>query len=237
MRFKVMPFGMVNSGSTYNRMIRKLLDGSHNLESYVDDVLGHTGNWSKHMEILRDFFERVRKANLCLRPSKCKIGFDQVKFLGHTLQGNCIKPQDEPVGRILDTERPKTKKSCRSLLGMINFYRRYCAEVIAPLTELTKNRAPNNVQWGEEQERAFKEVKKILSSEPILKMPEALAIVWAVNKFHRYLYGQHFILESDHRPLEYLQTSHSKRWSLSLQVRYIRGTDNVVADYLSRSSE
>jgi len=27
MRFKVMPFGMVNSGSTYNRMVRKLLDG------------------------------------------------------------------------------------------------------------------------------------------------------------------------------------------------------------------
>ena len=69
---------------------------------------------------------------------------------------------------------------------------------------------------------------------------EALAIVWAVNKFHRYLYGQHFILESDHRPLEYLQTSHSKnprimRWSLSLQpyrytVRYVKGSDNFVAD-------
>ena len=46
------------------------------LESYVDDVLGHTENWSKHMEILQDFFQRVRKANLCLRPSKWKIGFD-----------------------------------------------------------------------------------------------------------------------------------------------------------------
>jgi len=117
----------------------------------------------------------VRKANLCLRPSKCKIGFDQVIFLDHTLQGDCIKPQDESVGRILNTERPKTKKSCRSLLGMINFYRRYipnCAEVIAPLTELTKNRAPNNVEWGSEQERAVKEVKKILSSEPILKLPD-----------------------------------------------------------------
>ena len=37
MRFRVMPFGMVNSGSTYNR---KLLEGTQNLESYVDDVLG-----------------------------------------------------------------------------------------------------------------------------------------------------------------------------------------------------
>ena len=37
-----MPFGMVNSGSTYNRMVRKLLDGAQSLEKYVDDVLGHT---------------------------------------------------------------------------------------------------------------------------------------------------------------------------------------------------
>ena len=43
---------------------------------------------------------------------------------------------------------------------------------------------------------------------------EALAIMWAVNKFHCNStdgqHGQHFILESDHRPLEYLQTSHFK---------------------------
>jgi len=91
--------------------------------------------------------------------------------------------------------------------------------------------------------------KKLLSREQNYSVGEreVLAIVWAVNKFHRYLYDQHFILESDHRPLEYLQTSHSKnprimRWSLSLQpyhytVLYIKGSDNVTADYLSRSRE
>ena len=44
MKFKVMPFGMVNTRSTYNRMVRKLLDRAQNLENYVDDVLGHTGD-------------------------------------------------------------------------------------------------------------------------------------------------------------------------------------------------
>jgi len=45
-KFKV-PFGIVNSGSTYNRMVRKLLDGAQNLECYVDDVLRHSGDWSE----------------------------------------------------------------------------------------------------------------------------------------------------------------------------------------------
>ena len=73
---------------------------------------------------------------------------------------------------------------------------------------------------------------------------EALTIVWAVQKMHRFLYGQHFILETDHRPLQYLNSAHSKsarlmRWSLAQQpyhftIRYIRGEDNFCADYLSR---
>jgi len=60
LRLCVMPFDMVNSGSTYNRMVRKLLDGAQSLDSYVDDVLGHrTIDWITHKEMLRDFFERV----------------------------------------------------------------------------------------------------------------------------------------------------------------------------------
>ena len=110
MRFKVMPFGMVNSGSTYNRMVRKLLYGSQNLESYVDDILGHTTDWENHMRMLKDFFERVKNANLSLKPSKCKIGFDKVEFLGHTIEKDSISIQIESIGRILDTDRPKRRK-------------------------------------------------------------------------------------------------------------------------------
>jgi len=122
-----------------------------------------------------DFFERVKGANLSLKPSKCKIGFHKVNFLGHTLQKNSVGPQVETVGRILNTKRVKSKKECRSLLGMIHFYRRYipnCTEIITPITELTNNSAPNNVEWGDRQEKAFSEMKRLLSNEPILKLPD-----------------------------------------------------------------
>ena len=53
--------------------------------------------------------------------------------------------------------------------------------------------------------------KKLLPREQNYSVGEreALAIIWAANKFHRF-YGQHFVIECDHRPLEYLQTTHSK---------------------------
>lgn len=73
---------------------------------------------------------------------------------------------------------------------------------------------------------------------------ECYAIVWAVQKFQRYLYGKEFLLETDHQPLVYL--SHAKvsnarlmRWALLLQpyrfrIVAIKGSENVGADCLSR---
>ena len=117
-------------------MVRKLLDGAQDPTSYIDDVLDHTGDWKTHKQMLRDFFETVRKANLSLRPSKSKIGFDKVDFLGHTLQKDSTEPQVEAVGQILNIQHRNTKKECRSVLRMINFYRWYipnCAKIIAPI--------------------------------------------------------------------------------------------------------
>jgi transposase InsO family protein len=74
---------------------------------------------------------------------------------------------------------------------------------------------------------------------------ECLAVVWATQKFQAYLYGQQFVLETDHQPLSFLKrskvvNSRLMRWSLLLQsynfvVRVIPGSKNVGADYLSRS--
>ena len=73
---------------------------------------------------------------------------------------------------------------------------------------------------------------------------ECLAIVWAVQKFCKYLYRKAFELETDDQPLVYLSSmkgtnSRLLRWALSLQpyrftVIAIKGRDNVGADYLSR---
>ncbi|GFO02294.1 retrovirus-related pol polyprotein from transposon 297 [Plakobranchus ocellatus] len=73
---------------------------------------------------------------------------------------------------------------------------------------------------------------------------EALALVFAVTQFQRYLIFKHFVLQTDHKPLAYLRTGSPKnarliRWALALrefssQVVHIPGSENVHADMLSR---
>lgn len=74
---------------------------------------------------------------------------------------------------------------------------------------------------------------------------EGLALVWAVKRFHIYLFGKHFKVQTDHQPLEFinkakLTNGRVMRWSLALQeysfnVEYIKGRENVGADFMSRS--
>lgn len=75
---------------------------------------------------------------------------------------------------------------------------------------------------------------------------EALAIVWGVEHFHLYLFGNTFTLVTDHKPLEMIlnnpyskQPARIERWNLRLsqysyRVTYRPGKDNP-ADYLSRN--
>ena len=88
--------------------------------------------------------------------------------------------------------------------------------------------------------------RKLLSRERNYSVieRECLGLVWAVQKFHVYLYGREFVLQTDHEPLTYLNkakllNSRIMRWALVLQeyrfkLDYIKGKYNVGADYMSR---
>ena len=113
---------MVNSGATFNCMMRNLLNGCSNADNYVYDSLGHAQSWDVHMEMLRDLFSRVRNAGLTVRPSKCLIGFGNIGFTGHILGNGTVQMEDDKLTQIKDAEQPLTKKQVREFLGLAGYY-------------------------------------------------------------------------------------------------------------------
>ena len=76
---------------------------------------------------------------------------------------------------------------------------------------------------------------------------ECLALLWGIKRFHMYLYGVRFVLQTDYEPLKYMSSAkftnnRLMQWAMFLQnynmkVEGIKGSDSVGADYLSRVVE
>ena len=77
---------------------------------------------------------------------------------------------------------------------------------------------------------------------------EMLAVVFDCREFHQYIYGRSVMIETDHKPFQAISTKPLSQVPLRLQkmilnvrgydveIRYIPGSNRVMADTLSRAS-
>ena len=130
-------------------------------------MLAHTPTWNDHLQCTRDFLTRVRNAQLTLRPTKCSIGFFCVSYLGHCVGNQTLQTKSEMVNKISQAPKPTDKKQLRSFLGLVGYYRKFIANFAAisvPLTDMTKKDQPNQLKWGDAQDRAFETLKSYCKS-------------------------------------------------------------------------
>lgn len=298
MEFCRLPFGLVTACATYIRLMRIVLAGLSNVSFYFDNIFVYSSDWTQHCSTLRSVFDRIRSHGLTLKRSKCHYGFPSIQYLGFILGGDCRQPQPDKVEAMCRVTPPRTKKLLRSFLGMVSFYKCFIPQAVdltAPLSDLLKKTVREPLLWTDELLACFNHLKSILSSSPVLRLPDAnltfvlrtdasskgvgavllqyhvgyphpvayasrkllpresrystierecLAIIFGILRFDYYLCGREFILETDHKPLTYLQTFRGKndrllRWALSLQAYkfrlvHVAGADNIGADLLSR---
>ena len=148
-QFKRIPFGLMNAAATFNRVVRKMLDGVQNIDHFIDDVLTHAATWDDHIKALKDLFQRVRKAGLTIHPTKCYVGYDEVEILRHKVSCNRIAMDEDKLMKIQDAAPPKTKTQVRSFLRFTSYYRKFVnnyAHLTAPLADLVKKGHPNKVE-------------------------------------------------------------------------------------------
>ncbi|XP_049326794.1 uncharacterized protein LOC125786977 [Astyanax mexicanus] len=169
-----MPFGLCNAPSTFQRAMEVVLRGLQwrNLLIYLDDVIVLGTDIDDSLRNLEVVFERMKQYGLKLKPSKCHLLKEEVLFLGHVISGAGIRPNPKLVQEITDWDCPKSPSELQTFLGLCNYYRRFVksfSQICSPLHELLNK--GTEFHWGEAQEAAFMELKKHLTTAPILTYP------------------------------------------------------------------
>ncbi|KAG8493230.1 hypothetical protein CXB51_010553 [Gossypium anomalum] len=145
--YKVMPFGLKNTGATYQRaMVTLFHDMMHKeIEVYVDDM------------IVKSRTEE-----------KARSG----KLLGFIVSEKGIEIDPDKVKAIQELPPPRTQKKVWGFLGRLNYIARFISQLTEkcdPIFRLLKKHNPG--VWDEEYQKTFDKVKQYLSNAPVLTPP------------------------------------------------------------------
>ena len=168
----VMPFGLRNAGSTFQRMINGVIRGIPGVCAYLDDILIVADDVEQHRTRVEMVLKSLRDWNLTVNLSKSTFFSATVTYLGHVVGNGIVRPKTANVEAILDFPVPTNKKKLQSFLGMAGFYRRFCpnfATIAYPLTQLTGSKI--DFVWDDNCQKSFESLKDFLTNEPILKSP------------------------------------------------------------------
>ena len=97
--YTVMPFGLKNAGTTYQRMMTRMFRDKigHTVEVYIDDMVIKSKQEVRHVEDLREVFEVLRKHRLRLNAEKCAFGVGVGKFLGYLISNRGIEVNPDQI--------------------------------------------------------------------------------------------------------------------------------------------
>ncbi|KAE9224601.1 hypothetical protein PF005_g5850 [Phytophthora fragariae] len=140
-KWLVMPFGICNAVSTFERLLETVLvDLKWRVcLVYVDDCVVFSDDFPSHLVRVRQVLTRFREAGFKLNIRKCHWGRNQVAFLGHIVTPSGILPSPETVKAVMNVLRPLGVHGIQSFLGLTSYFRRYIpgyALISAPLERL-----------------------------------------------------------------------------------------------------
>ncbi|CAF1048251.1 unnamed protein product [Didymodactylos carnosus] len=122
--FNVMPYGLTNATATFQRLMDIVLAGLkwQSCLVYIDDIVIYSPTFEQHLIDLKNVFQALREANLTLKASKCCFCRREMKYLGHIITQDGIKPDPTLTKAVSDFPQPKSIKDVQSFLGLSGYY-------------------------------------------------------------------------------------------------------------------
>ena len=169
--FNRLPFGITSAPEHFQRRMSEVLGDLEGVVGMVDDVLVHGRSQEEHDERLFKVLERLQREGLTLNKEKCKFSRSQVSFLGQVVNESGITPDPSKVAAIQNVRVPTGVGDVRRFLGTINQMSKFApnlSDVTKPLRDLLVK--GNQWVWGPPQQRAFDQVKQMLTTAPVLAL-------------------------------------------------------------------
>jgi hypothetical protein len=170
--YQVMPFGLKNAGATYQRMMQNCLGSqiSRNIQVYIDDIVITTRKEESLIDDLKETFDNLDRYKLKLNPTKCSFGVSVGQLLGFLVSARGIEANPEKIQAILTMGKPAKLHEVQQLAGHIAALSQLIArlgEKALPFYALMK-KSDKKFEWTEEADATFSQLKKVLSTPPVL---------------------------------------------------------------------
>jgi hypothetical protein len=173
--YLVMSFGLTNALAHFMYLMNSIfmLEMDQFVMVFIDDILVYSKSMEEHEEHLRIMLQWLWEHQLY-----AKFSIKEVPFLGHVVSPEGIVVDPSKVKEVLEWKPWTTVSEVWSFLGLAGYYRRFIpnlSKITKPITELLKK--GNKHVWSEACNEAFKHLKKLLTTSPVLAQPDTTKLV------------------------------------------------------------
>jgi hypothetical protein len=171
-----MYFGLTNSLATFQTMMNEIFQDLITkgvVSVYLDDILIFTNSLEEHHWITRLVLDRMCEHKLYLQLEKCEFEKTKIEYLGVIISHNKVEMDPVKIAGVADWPMPSNKKEVQSFVGFINFYRCFIpgfSHHVRTLFDLTMKEI--RFIWGLPQEDSFMKLKELVTSAPVLILPD-----------------------------------------------------------------
>ena len=168
-KYRRAPMGLCSSSDEFCRRSDEAIKGMQGVQKIVDDILIHACSMETLFQRIRDVLQRCRKHGITISKKKMQIG-QQVKFAGYLVSQHGVQPDPEKIKAISEFPAPTDLTSLRSFLGLANQLGQFVPDM-AHMTEPLRTLMKKDVAfvWLPDHQLAFDQIKKLLSSQMIVK--------------------------------------------------------------------
>ena len=207
-RWLRMPFGISPAPEVFQMKLHQNLEGLPGIFTIADDILitgqGDTVQEADadHDRNLTKFLSHCREKNIKLKKEKFKYKCKEVKFMGHCLTNEGLKPDPQKIDAIVKMEKPQDVAGVQRLIGLVKYLSKFLnnlSQICEPIRRLTHKDA--EWRWSTEQDEALKQIKVAVTTAPVLqyfdstKHPEGSGDASSQ--------GIGFVLTQDEHPITY----------------------------------